>query len=375
MANVFARANTFFIPKHTFMIDSKTKVLILYNKLFDYRIPIWNILADKCDLTIAYCEGKDQSNECNFKTIRLKDPKFYGQIAIHKENIFNLAKQYDVVIAIGNIRWLKYATLAFRHRKFKFGVWSLGVSASYEKGYDAVTKWDWIRDIFYKAADACIFYTDYVVKKNMQRGYDPKKMFVAHNTVKVLDPKEGIKKDSILFIGTLYPQKGLQLLLESYKEANSEKEHLPDLNIIGGGSEYDNVKNWIESNNLQNKIHLLGPIYDKDIKRDYFQKAFACISPKQAGLSVLESIGYGVPFITRKDAITGGEIFNVINGETGYLLNKDSEFVDILKDIADNPQKYQMLGHKSRKYYLENRTPEIMAQGLYDAIDYMLDEK
>ena len=33
------------------------RVIILYNKLFHYRIPIWNELADKCNLTVAYSEG------------------------------------------------------------------------------------------------------------------------------------------------------------------------------------------------------------------------------------------------------------------------------------------------------------------------------
>lgn len=355
------------------MFPKETKVLILYNKLMDYRIPICNLLAQKCDLTFAYCQGKD-SDGCDFKKIRLKDPKIIGPFTFQRENIYKLCKDYDVVIALGNIKWPKYTTLAFRRRKFKFAVWSLGVSAGYDKGYDVHTKWDWLRDIFYKAGDACIFYTDYVVRKNLKRGFNPDMMFVANNTVKVLDLKPGIKKDSILFIGTLYRQKGLQVLLDAYKTANSATPDLPVLNIVGGGDEYESIKQWIDSNGLGDRIKLHGAIYDKETKREFFQRAYACISPKQAGLSVLESLGYGVPFITRKDAITGGEIFNITDGETGFLLNEDSEFTDKLIDISENPEKYIEMGEKGRNYYMTERTPEIMAKGLSDAIDYMVNK-
>ena len=353
------------------MFPKETKVLILYNKLMDYRIPICNLLAKKCDLTFAYCQGKD-SDGCDFKKIRLQDPRIIGPFTIQRENIYKICKDYDVVIALGNIKWPKYATLAFRPRKFKFAVWSLGVSASYDKGYDIHSGWDWLRDIFYKACDACIFYTDYVVRKNLKRGFKPEKMFVANNTVKVLDLKEGVEKNSLLFIGTLYRQKGLQVLLDAYKKAYGQTDKLPELNIIGGGDEFETIRNWIIQNNLDGKIKLHGAIYDKAKKREFFQQAYACLSPKQAGLSVLESLGYGVPFITRKDAITGGEIFNITNGETGFLLDDDSEFVDKLIDISKNPDKYIEMGQKGRAYYLANRTPEIMERGLSDAIDYMV---
>lgn len=354
------------------MFPKDTKVLILYNKIFDYRIPIWNILAEQCDLTVAYCEGKDKSG-CNFKRIALKEPYRLGPFSFHKENIYKLAKQYDVVIALGNIKWPKYTSLAFRKRKFKFATWSIGVSASYTKGYDAITRWDWIRDIFYKAADACIFYTDYAVKKNLQRGFDPKRMFVANNTVEVLPLNPNIAKDSLLFIGTLYRQKGLQLLLDAYSNVNKMHPDLPQLVIIGGGDEFEAIKEWIEFNNLEDKIHLLGPIYDKELKRSYFQKAIACISPNQAGLAVLESMGYGVPFITKQNAITGGEIFNITNGKTGILLNSDNELETVLHQIAEHPYRFEEMGKNARAYYTAHRTPEIMAQGILDAISSMLE--
>lgn len=355
----------------------RPKVLILYNGVQDYRVPILNIVADKYDLTIAFNEGKAPKQEdVNFKIIHLKQPKKLGPLIIHRENISKLCDDFDAVISIGELQRVKFAYQAFRpFRKFKYAVWTIGVSASYTKHYDEVTKWDWIRDIFYKKSDACIFYTDYPVKKNIIRGYNPETMFVAHNTVQVLPLLSDITKDSILFIGSLYKEKGIQILLDQYIAAYNINDNIPKLNIIGGGTEYDSIKKWIENNNLGHKIHLIGPVFDKTIKRQYFQQAYACISPLQAGLSVLESMGYGVPFITTANAYTGGERFNIINGENGILLDDANDLSQIILDIADSPEKYLQMGQRSYKHYCEKRTPQIMAKGITDCIEYMLSKK
>ena len=147
---------------------------------------------------------------------------------------------------------------------------------------------------------------------------------------------------------------------------------MPQLNIIGGGAEYDSINSWITDHHLEHKIKLLGAIYDKEVKRDYFQRAFACISPLQAGLSVLESMGYGVPFVTMHNAFTGGERFNIEHNVNGILLKNENELSDVLVSIAQSPERFREMGENAYKHYHSNRTPELMAQGVIDAIEFML---
>lgn len=204
------------------------------------------------------------------------------------------------------------------------------------------------------------------------RGYKPEAMFVANNTVEVLPISEQNKKDSILFIGSLYKAKGIDILLNSYKEVYSQNKALPNLNIVGGGAEYDEIKAWISDNGLENKINLVGPVYDIQKKKEFFERAYACISPSQAGLSVLESMGYGVPFVTSRNAFTGGEIFNIQNEVTGILMDNEEDLPRVLSDIATNPDKFVQLGENAKRFYAENRTPEMMAKGISDAIEFTL---
>lgn len=351
---------------------NKPKVLILYNKLFHYRIPVWNILSEYCQLTVSYTVGGEIEvpNDLKFEVMYLPPINGNERFVIQKANIRKLARQFDVVIAYGNIAWLKLSTLPWFNRT-KVIFWSLGVSASYNSGYDKKTRWDWIRCFFYKHADALAFYTRFPIEKYGKMGIPVEKMFEAPNTVQVC-PVDGVRpKTSILFVGTLYRQKGIQYLLDAYL-ANRENPNILQLNIIGNGPDYDYIESWIRENGMEHVITLCGAIYDNRQKAEYFADALACISPLQAGLTVLESMGYGVPFITTKDAITGGELFNITNQETGVLMDSPEQLNGILADIFSNPEKYNHMGKQARMYYDENRTPAHMAEGLYAAIQYVL---
>lgn len=354
----------------------RPKVLILYNRLFHYRVPIWEILSQRCDLTVTYSLGEEKDySHLPFKVEYL--PLCYGRgerFNIQKANIIRMAKSYDVIIIYGDISWLKFSTLPLFVRK-KVVVWSLGVSAGYDKPFDANTHWDRIRKWFFNLCDAMVFYTDYPVRKYASMGVKPEKMFVAPNTVSVHPVDTKVEKNSLLFIGTLYRAKGLQSLLDAYYTLSKEGEELPVLNIIGKGPDYEDINTWIETNGMAGKIILRGAIYDIDEKAQYFASALACISPRQAGLSVLESMGYGVPFVTTKNAITGGEILNIHNGEDGVLMDSEENLTDVLRDISQNKEKYAAMGRRAQNFYNACRRPEHMADGLWNAIQYVLNVK
>lgn len=350
-------------------MNKKLKVLILHNYIMHYRVPVLNILAQKCDLTFAYCLGEAQEG-CDFNLLRLPTISFCNRLYIQKDDIRKLASNYDVVVTYGSITWPKFATLPWFNSQ-KTVIWSLGVSAGYNKPYDQDKRLDWLRKFIFERADAVVFYSDCPVEKYARLGIDKEKMFVAPNTVEVCPSSTASEeqKDSILFIGTLYRQKGINVLLAAYGQLR-HLDCLPKLKIVGKGPDYDYIKSWIEENEMQHLIELCGAVYDPLIKSKYFAEALACISPLQAGLAVLESMGYGVPFVTTKSAITGGELFNIEDGVTGVLMSSVDSLVSVVQDIAENRKKFIDMGIKARTYYLEHRTPECMADGLWKAICY-----
>lgn len=353
----------------------KYKVLFLYNYLFHYRIPIWNILAEAFDLTVAYTYPAKQKDidRCNFETIQLHYNQ-YSKFVWHKEDIFDMCNNYDVVVADGQISFVKYSLLGFRKRNFKLLYWCIGAPAGYNRHYgDGNRFYYWSNDIIHKKADAMIFYSQKAVNLHIDRGFSCKKLFVANNTVQVLKEEyKAANRNTILFIGTLYLEKGLQLLLDSYKKVYERNHNVINLVVVGGGIQFDAISDWIRQNGLFEKINMVGPVYDINKKAKYFRNSLACISPLQAGLSVLESMGYGVPFITSDNAITGGESFNIENGDNGLRITDISRLDEIIEDITLNPKKYIDMGRNAYKHYWSCRKPEDMANGIKDAIDSIL---
>lgn len=356
----------------------KPKVLLIQEDVKNYRAPIYELINKEVDLTVAYTL-KNEITQSSYQIIPFPYVKV-GPAIIHK-GVSKLLNQFDAVILLPHLKFIWLDHIVFTKHKYKVLTWSIGKHVSYNRPYD-LSKPPSIMDNIFECiqdhADACIFYMPEPIEYwKKYKNINTKKYFVAHNTVKVesfdaLPPFS--ERDSFLFVGTLYAQKGIGELLQAYLEAKDEVEHLPILNIIGKGPEKESIENQIHALGLEKDIILCGPIYDEKILKDYFFKSILCISPKQAGLSVLKSLGYGVPFVTHTNAITGGEKTNIKNGVNGILYDSEDELVDILVDAAENPSKFERMSQSARNYYLKEASPERMAKGVLDAINYALNK-
>jgi glycosyltransferase involved in cell wall biosynthesis len=196
-------------------------------------------------------------------------------------------------------------------------------------------------------------------------------VFVAPNTTDVLvrDFVPESKKD-FLFVGTLYRGKGLELLLNAFlafKESTNSKIKLV---IVGGGEMEGKLKQFVSDNRIEDSVLFTGPIYEEEELSNYFVSSLLCFSPTQAGLSVPKSMGYGVPFVTRKDAITGGELYHITDKVNGVLYSEDEQLLSIMVDANAHRDKYVEMGKKARDYYFSNATIKHMADGAMAAFRY-----
>lgn len=356
----------------------KPKVLLLQENIVSYRLPVYNIIGKKVALTVAYTNKNEVSDEVNFDIIKLEKTNFKGFYFI-KNKFFKFCNNYDVVIFMADLHYLSYCLLPFRKRKFKAIPWTIGIRASYTRLYDVTREKDFVDKVYLrllKKSDAIIFYMA-EAKKFWKGSIDEGKVFIAHNTVKVLETDvqdTSAVKNRILFLGTLYKEKKIYELIEAFIEAKelSMSKSFLFLDIVGKGDEYENIEKIIKEKGLEGSVFLHGPIYDENILSTFFKKSILCISPNQAGLSVLKSMGYGVPFVTKYNAITGGERQNIIHNNNGVFYKKKKDLVNIILDANTNSEKYIKFGENAYKYYQQNSTPQIMANGVLDAINFTL---
>lgn len=355
----------------------KTKVLFVTGKLQRYRLPILNIISQNNDisLSVAHSSKKISGPEDLFEEIIISEKKI-GPFTYHDGSFIEMCKQFDVVVAMFYIQKISFMSLLLYKKHFKLIYWGIGVVASYKNKFDTPSYTNTLRHYVAKKADAMIFYTNYVKEKYINNGFNSNKLFVMPNTVSVLNnPSIKKTKNCITFLGTINKSKNIFILLNAYLEVYSEySKKLPNLEIIGSGEDFKNVEMWVASNKMENKIILHGAIYESVSKAEVLRRSYINISPSQAGLSVLECFGYGLPFATSSQAITGGERLNIIHHQNGFLMdenNLSSEIKNILKLTIKNPEVLLNMGLNAQDFYFKNRSPNHMVDGFVNAINFV----
>lgn len=107
------------------------------------------------------------------------------------------------------------------------------------------------------------------------------------------EPDEKLK---ILWVGRVYPRKGLELVFEVLQHVNIPFE----FNIIGDGPWGYKIPIWIKSYNLNDKVHWFGSLDWNDLKKKYTNNdVFFFTSLRETfGSQFLEAMAYGLPIIT-----------------------------------------------------------------------------
>lgn len=351
-----------------------SKILILQGEISSYRVPTFNIIAENFEVTVGYITKDKSDIECKFHKHKF-DTYQIGPFTFVK-SLRKYCKQFDVVIFMSDFHVLSYCLLPFGCHKYKTITWGIGLRASYTRLYDVERGhgfMDRVEQKLLSSCDASIFYMDKAKEFWRKTSLDLSRVFIATNTTTVVNSKvDPLLKTNILFVGTLYREKGLVQLIDAYKEAKCLVTNILPLHIVGDGAEALYLKQYVEEKGLSDSVVFHGAIYDEELLAYHFQRALLCISPNQAGLSVPKSMGYGVPFVTNINAITGGEKYHIIHGDNGLFYKEECGLVDIIVDASKDRDKYVKMGERAKCYYENFATPKHMAQGVIDAINFVL---
>ena len=350
------------------------RLLILQPDLVDYRVETYNIINKYYELDVAYAFKDKTKSPCEFNRFKLRYRKIGPFFIV--ENFKQLVNNYSVVIIMADLHYPQYCLLPFYINRVRVISWGIGFRVSYIHPFVTNRKHtllDGINQIVLAKCNANIFYMNKAKEFWKGTTLNQKQIFVAPNTTSVAPIliKEEFKKN-FLFVGSLYKGKGCDLLISTFARLMKDLESDSRLIIVGDGEERQALEQYSLENGVADKVVFKGAIYDENELAKEFQNAILCISPTQGGLSVPKSMGYGVPFVVRSDAITGGEIYHIQNGVNGIVYNNDNELYSIMMDAVINPHRYYEMGLLAKDYYDCSATPYHMAKGALDAIEYAL---
>lgn len=321
---------------------------ILDHKLHDYRVPLFSSLSKYYEITVFH-RGPEVNLQNNFQQKVLA----YNKVGPFEtiRGLPNLS-DYSAVIIMQNLRLLNLYTLPISMFNKPCLMWGIGTSSSEGLGSESKLSIS-LRNLVSLMYRGLALYSSIPVCNYWQKNKD--KVNVVGNSILNNDSSDMSDEDKkyFLFIGSLNKRKGLVELLESFKQSVLLYPDL-QLKIIGDGPEKATVEQRIKALSLDRNVQLLGKISDSAVKKEFFSKAYCVISPLQAGLSVVESFSYGVPFVTSTTAITGGESQSINHDVNGVLLENVSELSDVICSFIDGRRSSSLLGSNAYQFYVEN---------------------
>ena len=156
----------------------------------------------------------------------------------------------------------------------------------------------------------------------------------------------------LLYVGRVEPIKGLDLLVETAAQMDSEKG--VRMMVVGadvnGDREMDRVKQLAKERDLEDKIEFVGQVDHRDLPL-YYNAADVCVVPsyyESFGLVALESMACGTPVVATR---VGGLSTIIHHGRTGYLKSWrcPEAFANSVEMIISSDGLQESMGEAARK--------------------------
>ncbi|MDC6362080.1 MULTISPECIES: glycosyltransferase family 4 protein [Flavobacteriaceae] len=344
----------------------KKKILFAYDNILHYRLPLFNLLGEKYDFTVLHSGTQKSSESDSFKELVVQSNKI-GPLIFQKEILNQVSKnEYDVIIFNFDVRWVNtLRAIVIAKKKARVVLWGAWLTDSKLANI--------LRLYFLKRAESSLYYTEKSRMDFVNLGVPKDRTFVANNTFEIVNRCKSFtyeNKFRILNVGSLNSRKQNNLLIQAFANIVDKIPKRIVLTIIGNGEEKEMLQNIVAKNNLLNRIIFINAINDSDILSKYYLESIFSVSFGQAGLSILQSFGFGVPYLTKQNAISGGEIYNIKDEINGLFCEDSIESLEQkMTKLCLNIDYSRYLGQNAYEYYSKYCTIENMYQGFVDAIE------
>ncbi|MDG1477076.1 MAG: glycosyltransferase [Vicingaceae bacterium] len=194
--------------------------------------------------------------------------------------------------------------------------------------------------VFNKAAKVLVV-SNHQKNEVLKLGISPGKVEISYNPVNtdVFKITSTNNAKNIVFVSRLDEFKGgLRTLKAFHKISPSHSDY--QLTIVGEGEEYEAIKNYIKTNNLQDKVVLKGTLTKPEIAEVFAASSFLVFPSRfeTFGLVVAEALAAGLPVVCTNQ--TAPKEF--VNDKNGILVDPDDidEIATAMEQLIQNRNSY-----------------------------------
>ena len=299
------------------------------------------------NLSITVCEERAENHD-----------SFFALFSYLK--LLKTAKNYDIIIS--NSRYYsKFLLLFFFLKNFyskKIILFHHHFSFLSESGLKQKLH-RWFEMSFLRQASQVVIPSPYI--KKLMKELLPKKQavyiplaFKTNNNIPQSTLKNG---NSLLFVGTIEPRKGIIFLVQALHLL--KKQSLSFFcSVVGAITDeyyYQNLIQYIDENGLSENIVFRGRVSDEELNSLYTNSdCFVFPSLHEGfGMVLIEAMSHGLPVIAFDNSAIP---YTVKNNENGLLVEDKSveKFAEAIKKILENEELRIELGKNAHKTYLNS---------------------
>lgn len=184
----------------------------------------------------------------------------------------------------------------------------------------------------------------------------------------VFDPMS--VRDSFIYVGRLHPDKKPLLMIDAFERLHALRTDLR-LVIVGDGPLSDEVRRRTLESPARESIDIRGHVDDYAALRKLYAESIASISPGYVGLSVTQSLSFGVPMIISRDEPHAPEIEAVRDGFNGLFFETDDvqDLSNVMSEMAGQREHWRDKGVEIAEICSRSYSVEAMVAGLVDALE------
>ena len=306
----------------------RRSVVVVQTIIPDYRMPFVDELGDRLGDRLLLVSGDedwthDVRHSDGAPAFRIQNRYVAGRQLLWQSGVLRPAFEADVAVVSLNPRivsnWIVIGARRLRRRRTL--VWG---HAWPRKGPGSRT--DRVRDIMRRFADAVIVYTEREAK-DLRARRPTQEVTAAPNALYRMNemvPADSVHPTDFLYVGRLNSSKKPGLLLEAFRLASPSMPDDVRLVFIGTGPLQNDLTERVVALGLESRVSLLGHVSDVGELRQAYSSAIASVSPGYVGLSLIQSLGNGVPMLIARDEPHAPEIEAIVEGENGWFFDSDS---------------------------------------------------
>lgn len=228
-----------------------------------------------------------------------------------------------------------------------------------------------LRGALRRLATGVVTYTDQQAEE-LRQIHTSKPIVAAPNALYRSDQmgfEAGTRRSRILFVGRLVDEKKPALLLEAFLRMTERRPDLV-LTFVGDGPARAGLEAAARGSAHLNRIAFLGYISDFERLRPIYGETVVSVSPGYVGLSITQSLAFGVPMLVSETESHSPEIEAVRIGFNARFFETDNPdaLAEGLVSFAEEAAEWAARGDTIAADCRTRYSSERMAQGLVDAL-------